>query len=140
MRRKKKMMPRRRRRRGGKNRFLFWKNNLAKILEILGILAFFLFFLLWFPLEKCILVQSAPFRPHWWAENFLRGKKKDAGFEIFDIFHAKKRPFFPIFGPPLFLGQRPEKNISGFFDFFLQLNKKICTGPPSPPRTPVQIS
>ena len=37
--------------------FFFSKNNLAKILEILGILV--CVFLLWLQLEKCILVQSA---------------------------------------------------------------------------------
>jgi len=35
-------------------------------------------------------------------------KKMDFGFEIFHIFNAKKRPFFSIFGPPLFSGRRPD--------------------------------
>ena len=64
----------------------------------------------------------------------FREKKKDFGFEIFHIFYAKKRPFFPIFGPPpLFLGRRPEKKIGISLKFLHQ--KKISgrvppNGPP----------
>ena len=61
-RREKKKMPRRRRRRGFFFsdfffRFFFSKNNLTKFWKFWEFLRFFC--LLWFPLEKCLLVQSA---------------------------------------------------------------------------------
>ena len=68
-------------------------------MEILGI--FELFFLLWFPLEKCLLVQSAFSAALVGGKNFEKNKL-DFGFEIFHIFYAKKRPFLSIFGPPDF--------------------------------------
>ena len=44
---------------------------------------------------------------------FLRGKKLDAGFEIFHIFYAKKRPFFDLGTPP--------PSLTGAFFFSLRV-------------------
>ena len=58
-------------------------------------------------MEKCLLLQSA-FSTALVGWTFFEEKKLDAGFEIFHIFYAKKRPFFD-FWTPLFLGRTPEK-------------------------------
>ena len=52
----------------------------------------------------------------------------DAVFEIFHIFYAKKRP---IFGPPLFLGRRPD-----FYGDFTKFLPIFLTGLVPPPRDP----
>ena len=70
-------------------------------MEILGI--FEIFFLLWFPLEKCLLVQSA-FSAALMGWKIFE-KKMDFGFEIFHIFFCQKTTFFFLFrflDPPYF--------------------------------------
>ena len=126
-------MPRRRRRREKKKTDMFFnfflKTNSANFWKFWEFLPFS--FLLWFPLEKCLLVQSA-FSAALVGRKILE-KKLDAGFEIFHIFYAKKRPFFSIFGPPCF---RP----GGFFGITLNyLHRKIFSGLPPPISTHLKI-
>ena len=52
----------------------------------------------------------------------------DAGFQIFHIFYAKKRPCFSILGPPLFSGRRPEIFFFGIFVIFCNYAKKYNSG------------
>ena len=103
----------------------FWPNTHTEKKEKIGasagvliifLIFFYIFFYTMFLLEKCILVQSFLVALVGWK--FSEEKKLDAGFEIFDILYAKKRPFFPIFGPPLFLGRRPKKKYRNFSFFF----------------------
>ena len=74
-----------------------------------------------------------PFRPHWWVEKFLRKKNMDAGFEIFHIFYAKKRPFFPILDPPLIFGPKARIIFFGDFTKIFVEKKNNRFGPPPDP-------
>ena len=76
-------------------------------MEILEIVVFFIIIFTMASIGKVYFSAKCLFRPHWWAENFLRGKKTDAGLVIFDIFYAKKR-LFSNFWTPLIFGPKAQ--------------------------------
>ena len=73
-------------------------------LQKLGV---FFFKTLQFSLEKLLFGEKCFFGRIGGMKNFWKNKL-GAGFENFHIFWAKKRRFFPIFGPSWFWGRRPE--------------------------------
>ena len=66
---------------------------------------------------------------HWRGDKFPQPVSHSES-HLVDIFMPKNDIFSNFW--PLIFGPKARKKYFGIFRFFLQLNKKICTGPPSP--------
>ena len=113
--RKNKMQRRRRRREKKYYFFLFWflfstffflENNLAKFWKFWD---FLLFFFTMVSIGKVHFSAKCPFGRIGELKNFW--KKIWMPDSKFSPFFMPKTAFFSIFGPPLFLGRRPKKNL-----------------------------
>ena len=81
-------------------------STLSKILEILGILAWFFFFLTMVFIGKCLLVQSA-FSAAWVGWKFFEKKKYGCWIRNFSHFLFQKTTFFRFGDPPCFRAGGP---------------------------------
>ena len=81
------------------------KSRLSKISEFWDFLLFFKYKILFLLKIQCKVL----FQPHWWDEFFfVKNKKGILDSKVFTFFKPKNDLFGQMFGPRLFLGQRPD--------------------------------